>query len=111
VSAFPRSLSDRLIDRYEDLRRQAKGEWGDRAGMVVFLRQGMRAWMTAWPKWTTSEVTEPSAVRGDLGNLLPPKVRDEITLVLAGMALCGNIHRYPETDAQGVIRGIGAITA
>jgi hypothetical protein len=79
--------------------------------MVVFLRQGMRAWMTAWSKWTTSEVTEPSPNRVDSGNLLPLKVRDELTLVLAGMALCGDILRYPETDAQGAIRGIGAITA
>ena len=67
--------------------------------------------MTAWSKWTTSEVTEPSPNRVDSGNLLPLKVRDELTLVLAGMALCGDILRYPETDAQGAIRGIGAITA
>jgi len=79
--------------------------------MVVFLRQGMRAWMAAWPKWTTSEVTEPSPMRVDSGNLLPLKVRDEITFVLAGMALCGDGLRYPETGAQGAIRGIGAITA
>ena len=111
MPAFPRSLSDRLIDRYEELRRQAKGEWGNRAGMVVLLRQGMRAWMTAWPKWTTGEATEPSPMRVDSGNLLPLKVRDEITLVLAGMALRGDIHRYPATDAQRAIRGMGAITA
>ena len=111
MSGFPRSLSDRLIDRYEELRRQAKGELGNRAGMVVFLHQGMKAWMAAWSKWTTSEVTEPSANRVDSENVLPLKIRDEITLILAGMALCGNILRYPETDAQGAIQGIGAITA
>ena len=48
VPVFPRSLSDRLAERYEDLRRQAQGEFGNRAGMVVFLRQGMTAWMAAW---------------------------------------------------------------
>lgn len=111
MSAFPRSLSDRLIDSYEELRRQARGELGNRAGMVLFLREGMKAWMTAWSKWTRSEVTEASPMRVDSGNLLPLKARDEITLVLAGMALCGEILRYPETDAQGAIRGIGAITA
>lgn len=99
MPAFPRSLSDRLIDRYEELSGQAKGELDNRAGMVVFLRQGMKAWMTAWSKWTTSEITEPSPMRLDSGNLLPLKVRNEITLVLAGMALCGEILRYPESDA------------
>lgn len=79
--------------------------------MVVFLRQGMRAWMAAWSKWATSEVTVPSPSRVDSGNVLPLKVRDEITLVLAGMALCGGILRSPGTDAASSIRRIGAITA
>lgn len=50
MTVFPRSLTDRLAERYEDLRQQAQGGIGDRAGMVVFLRQGMWAWMEAWAR-------------------------------------------------------------
>ena len=110
MAAFTPSFGDRLVERYEELRRQAAGELGRGAGMVVFLRQGMKAWMDSWSKWA-SEPTERPSNRSDSGNVLPPKARDEITLVLAGMALRGNALRYPETDAQGAIQGVGAITA
>jgi hypothetical protein len=49
--------------RYEDLRRRAHEEGGgtDGAwGLALFLRQGMRAWMQAWPAPVTAEAADPS---------------------------------------------------
>jgi len=43
--------------RYEDLRRRAHEEGGgiDGAwGLALFLRQGLRAWMQAWPAPVTA---------------------------------------------------------
>ena len=53
MAAFTPSFGDRLVERYEELRRQAAGELGRGAGMVVFLRQGMKVWMDSWSKWAS----------------------------------------------------------
>ena len=110
MPVFPRSLSDRLAERYEDLRRQAQGEFGNRAGMVVFLRQGMTAWMVAWSKWATSEPIETAADRVESADTLPLTLRSEITLVLAGMALCGDSFRPSETVRGRSFQNMEAIT-
>lgn len=110
MPVFPRSLSDRLAERYEDLRRQAQGEFGNRAGMVVFLRQGMTAWMVAWSKWATSEPIETAADRVESADTLPLTLRGEITLVLAGMALCGDSFRPSQTARGRSFQNMEAIT-
>lgn len=101
MSIFPRSLTDRLAERYEDLRQQAQGGIGDRAGMVVLLRQGMRAWMEAWARWITSDPshTQTAGGRETPPDVLPSMLRAEITLLLAGMALCGEPLRSSGTTA------------
>jgi hypothetical protein len=101
VSALPRSLTDRLAERYEDLRQQAQGGIGDRAGMVVLLRQGMRAWMEAWERWITSEPSRTQTItdRDTSPEVLPSMLRAEITLLLAGMALCREPFRRSGTTA------------
>jgi hypothetical protein len=40
--------ADKLTAAYEDLRRSMMGEPSQTWGLVVFIRQGMRAWMDAY---------------------------------------------------------------
>jgi hypothetical protein len=77
--------SPELVDRYEELRHQALGEAGRGLGMVVFLRDGMKAWMDAWMNETLL-IREPS-LRPAASISVPQGVRDEAILVLAEMAL------------------------
>ncbi len=102
MTVFPRSLTDRLAERYEDLRQHAQGGIGDRAGMVVFLRHGMWAWMEAWARWIASEPshTQTSADRDTSPDVLPSILRAEITLLLAGLALCGGPFRSSATTTR-----------
>jgi hypothetical protein len=54
--------------------------------MVLFLREGMRAWMEAWMKASPRVMTPPPT--NPLSPLpMPQGVRDEAILVLASMAL------------------------
>jgi len=85
-----------MITRYEGLRRHALRESVDGAGFgwALFVRRGMADWMSAWLKTVPSgEVPEGNRVRKPgadvqkFSGILPP-VSAEITMVLAGMALC-----------------------
>jgi hypothetical protein len=83
-------VKDDAMAAYETLRRQAVGELGSHAdlGMVLFLRQGMKAWMRARLQ-VTFTVTETSHQRGHSGGSIPLDLRGEAALILAGMALGG----------------------
>jgi hypothetical protein len=77
--------------RYEDLRRgavegyaPARNSWG----LTLFLRQGLVAWMHAWPR---KHVIKENPTGHHLGGStigpleLAPSLRTQITLVLADM--------------------------
>lgn len=45
----PREPADQLVSAYEGLRRWMTGEAASETwGLIVFIRQGMRAWMDAY---------------------------------------------------------------
>ena len=75
---------------YEDLRCQAVGVSGfhNGLGMVLFLRQGMTAWMKARLQATSARAGS-SCRRGDSDERIPLDLRGEAALILAGMALGG----------------------
>jgi hypothetical protein len=54
--------------------------------MVLFLREGMKAWMEAWLN-ATLRVTERPPSSPGTRMVVSQGVRDEAILVLAGMAL------------------------
>ena len=93
VIASPVSMAgtnDDPVAGYEDLRRQAVGAPGlhNGLGMVLFLRQGMTAWMKARLQATSARVGS-SCRRGDSDERIPLDLRGEAALILAGMALGG----------------------
>lgn len=91
VIASPISTTnDDAVAGYEDLRRQAMGAPGfhNGLGMVLFLRQGMAAWMKARLQ-ATSARAESSRRRGEADERIPLDLRGEAALILAGMALGG----------------------
>lgn len=53
ASVAPDTEHDRWTTRYEDLRRTATNEMWSASGswgLTLFLRQGLLAWMHAWPQ-------------------------------------------------------------
>jgi hypothetical protein len=78
--------SAEVVDRYEELRQQALGEMGRGLGMVLFLREGMKAWMEAWANATLQLPQRPPSSPA-AGLTLPQGAREEAILVLAEMAL------------------------
>ena len=80
--------------RYEDLRSQVMGgRRPDRGGwgLALFIRQGMIAWMRAWPKRSSADVSKghcpPESVARAVQ--IPLSVRKQVTMVLATMILNG----------------------
>jgi hypothetical protein len=76
-----------LAAHYEQLRSEALScSAGHGLGLVLFLREGMLAWMRAWCRCAQSPNPEPppASCRDEI---LPPEVRNEITTVLAAMIL------------------------
>lgn len=73
--------------------------------MVVFLRRGMKVWMDSWSTWVSEPVERP-ADQLDSGTVLLAKARNELTLVLAGMALCGSVLSYGGTGAPSATQGV-----
>jgi len=89
-------LDEAMITRYERLRRHGLSESVDGAalGWALFVRRGMACWMRAWSKTVPSgELPEGNPVQNrgadvrKFSGILPPESA-EITMVLAGMALC-----------------------
>jgi hypothetical protein len=86
-------INTEWTSRYEQLRREAsqdylsyQGGWG----LALFMRQGMAAWMHAWPKPHTSG---SNSARHQIFNAssdhqkLPQSLRTQVTMVLADMIL------------------------
>jgi len=78
--------ANHLVARYEELRSQALGGSGRGLGLALLLRQGMRAWVEAWSNCTLTMPAERHR-EGDLDKVVSIQLRDEIAVVLAGMAL------------------------
>jgi hypothetical protein len=75
--------------RYEDLRRSARegissitASWG----LTLFLRQGLAAWMHAWPRQTGDDppIPEPASPSAP-SSALPTSVSGQLVTVLASM--------------------------
>jgi len=75
-----------MVAGYEDLRRQAldSGVYHQGLGMVLFLRQGMVAWMKAWIE---SKAPAPQEQMPSPGLRVPENHRSEIIVIMAAMAL------------------------
>ena len=78
---------DGLIAAYEELRRQIlNGQRGP--GLALFMRRGMREWMTACSLCLAPSPTREFSAAPDQA-VLPQGARTEIVLILAGMLLHG----------------------
>jgi hypothetical protein len=79
-----------LVECYEDLRRQALSQNGARhggRGLVLFLRQGMKAWMDAWLGSLIAGPTKTPIGSDSMGPGVPWDLRGQVAAILAGMAL------------------------
>ena len=91
------SVSQRLVDHYEDLRRgKLLKHRGAGQGLALFLRDGMMAWMHAWMSVMEAEKSPPQAAAGPLetavhvaagDHLLPAQMYPQISRILTNMAL------------------------
>ena len=85
-------ICEEWTTRYEDLRREALDGWasgGGRWGYALFVRQGLVAWMRAWPRRSVPErpdehQTQPA---GSDRPSLPSNLCQQITTVLVNMIL------------------------
>lgn len=80
---------DTLIARYEELRSQVLQGVGRGMGLVLFLREGMRAWLESWSDCTLP-VADHSGTRTRDVELMPLDLRGEMARILAGMAMLRN---------------------
>ena len=75
--------------RYEDLRRTAlDGAWsaGGAWGLAMFMRQGLAAWMHAWPRQTGDEPLARQHTSSTVASsALPTSVSGQLVKVLANM--------------------------
>jgi hypothetical protein len=75
----------RLVAEYEQLRRQVLNGSGRGSRLIVFLHQGMRAWMEEELRSAVEAATPPEIF--DTIGLCPQPSRAEVVLLLASMAL------------------------
>jgi hypothetical protein len=77
--------------RYEDLRRAAGDEvWsaGGAWGLTLFLRQGLAAWMHAWPRQTGDDPPHPQPPSPSAPpSALPTSLSGQLVTILANMVL------------------------
>lgn len=77
--------AEALVGAYEALRQQAteQGSSSHRElGLALLMRQGVAAWLQAY-----RQAIPKSAPQSDAAMALPPGIRGDLTLILAGMAL------------------------
>ena len=80
------------MGRYEDLRRRVLEEAGRLprgAGVAVFVRQGLAAWMQVWPEEAPTPISPPAS--HELARL-PAGLYAEVTQLLVDMIF----HRRQE---------------
>jgi hypothetical protein len=79
-----------LVERYEQLRRQALSPAGGGMGgqgLMLFLRHGMKGWMNGWSRCCTVGPAKPSVDSGPVEAVVPWHLRREVVAILTGMAL------------------------
>ena len=84
-------VSDELRARYEELRRQIlqQDEGGRRGeGLALFVRRGMKEWISAWSQCTVSN-TKKRQEQTSHEEMIFPDVRSDIVMILTGMVLHG----------------------
>jgi hypothetical protein len=78
-----------LVNRYEQLRRQALGELfteGAGLGLALFIRRGMTAWMEAWTKHASG--IGAVGIRKPAGeNTIEQDISNQVTMVLTNMVM------------------------
>ena len=85
TSSFPHDNAAALRSAYEDLRAQAIA--GGRApGLALLLHHGMCEWMEVCPSSAMAVAVEPLAATAP-PQMLPPEMRSEIVVILAGLFL------------------------
>ncbi len=80
--------SQSLVAHYEDLRALVLKGIGRGLGLALFLRQGMKSWMQACSQWSP-QVSRETTSNLALHDELPLDSRDQLVMILAGMALNG----------------------
>jgi hypothetical protein len=79
-----------MVDLYEQLRRQVLSlKCGGSAdhGLALFLRQGMKRWMDAWPRCPIAESPKAPIPCRPVEAVVPWDLRAEVVAILTGMAL------------------------
>ena len=89
--ALPQSAAgEDWVTRYEQLRKDVLSQaTGGRFGLIIFLRQGMTAWIRASACAFTPVLT-PAGQSGqpwDAVSALPGEVRSQAAVILAGILL------------------------
>jgi len=83
-------LTDQASLRYESLRFQVLGKnealRKGSLGLTLFIRQGMLAWINAWPKCAVAG-SSPGE-QSNSPSILPYKIKSEVTKILANITLC-----------------------
>lgn len=82
---------DGLIARYEELRQQALGRPSaipHGQGLALLMRSGIGGWMQAWAPCVVEVAAPPKEQLGE-GERFPIALHREVTMILAGMVLCG----------------------
>lgn len=96
MTGDPHSLSSAngdLAARYEQLRAHVLGGSGRGTGLILFLRQGMRAWMEACDHPAPAAL---ASIHADSDAApLPPQARADMAFVLAAMVLNNRLESSP----------------
>jgi len=78
-----------LVNRYEQLRRQALGELfteGVGLGLALFMRRGMTAWMEAWTKHA-SGIGVLGIRKPVVENVIQQDLSHQVTILLTNMVM------------------------
>lgn len=79
-----------MVERYEDLRRQVLGQKDPDhrgQGLMLFLSQGMKAWMNTWLCCLPAGPTRMPKESDSTISVVPWDLRGEVAAILAGMAM------------------------
>lgn len=79
-----------MFERYEDLRRQVLGHKDPDhrgQGLMLFLSQGMKAWMNTWLCCLPAGPTRMPQECDPTISVVPWDLRGEVAAILAGMVM------------------------
>ena len=83
--------AEQLHEGYEQLRRDALGNWAIEGmkgkGLVLFLRHGMLAWILAWSECAIVDSASKNECEVSDRYLMPEDIRYQTAVLLATMAV------------------------